>query len=68
MNVAFANFWNILPDNYSYKDALDRESKTENVFSWRAKKKKSIHSSLWIASTKHLFFRNANFNGRFCGK
>lgn len=33
MNVAFANFWNILPDNYSYKDALDRESKAENVFS-----------------------------------
>ena len=33
MNVAFANFWNILPDNYPHKDALDRESKTENVFS-----------------------------------
>lgn len=33
MNVAFANFWNILPDNYPYKDALDRESKMENVFS-----------------------------------
>lgn len=40
MNVAFANFWNILPDNYSYKDALDRESKRKTFFPSELKRKK----------------------------
>lgn len=39
MNVAFANFLNILPDNYPYKNSLDTRSKTENVFSKELKRK-----------------------------